>query len=198
MCYWWPSVNARLYGPFCTNSIGVSARRTLWASCYLASIIVLGYHWKITQELSYYLHNYDIPSLIWHTFLRLWVWQIMWMNLNWDILVWFSTAVYLPGFFGGLKSKKFRFCTRQNLVLMMCHCWQVKPPWMEIQDAWPAEKLGGESSHCPLWPCLVQKSRHSLFSSPTLEDLPLLSYYQQQCSAGDDFIRVHTLVILRL
>ena len=45
----------------------------------------------------------------------------------------------------------------------------------------PAEKLGGESSHCPLWPCLVQKSRHSLFSSPTLEDLPLLSYYQQQC-----------------
>ena len=69
---------------------------------------------------------------------------------------------------------------------------------MEIQDAWPAEKLGGESSHCPLWPCLVQKSRHSLFSSPTLEDLPLLSYYQQQCSAGDDFIRVHTLVILKL
>ena len=98
MCYWWPSVNARLYGPFCTNSIGVSARRTLWASCYLASIIVLGYHWKITQKLSFYLHNLSVKN-------QPDIWMIL-MKTHWDILGSFSAVVYLPRFFWWFEVKK--------------------------------------------------------------------------------------------
>ena len=89
MCYWWPSVNARLYGPFCTNSIGVSARRTLWASCYLASIIVLGIIGKSPK-------NSHFTFTIWVKNQQD-IWMIL-MKTHWDILGSFSTVVYLPVF----------------------------------------------------------------------------------------------------